>query len=325
VKVLTFKPSEVYKGDAPAQVSFRIDNGDFEPRGAYLVFVRPARNMAWGAIGREEYGMIPLTDKTREAVLQRLAAHLDASDAKGRAARLMADFRGWVKRLKTDAIVDLYLEPALLDHVTDADRSLLLKSLSDPTLRDFFRLEIPGLVVTAGRIGGPAAFDAIDAALSDPLVLAYIPAFKMAMESLDAGFVSKTLLARFEAEKKASRLPAYITLLAELKVQGAFARVTALLDHEESLVREFAILGAGDLHNPASVKTLEPVLLDGERSLRERKLAVVALGYCGDPAGVDLLVKTEGETKDAALKAFIQTFRRYPARTRALLLKEKRS
>jgi len=322
VKVLTCKPKEIFKGSPVEQVSFRIDDGNWVPHGEYLVFAVPARLSPWGVLGGQEYGMIPLTKETRDSILATLDAHLHG-DAENRAKTLVAGFQGWIERLKRDALVDFYLEPALLEHLTDAQRGLFVSTVAKPALREFFRPELHALMVNVGRIQGRAAFDALVGILPDKEALTVIPAFTKAFESMDPAFVAKNLNARFQAEQNAKVLPAFIAILAELKLQVSFDRVRLLMSHENKLVREFAILGTGDLGTHGSVNALAPVLLDAERPLRERKLAVVAMAYSGDPAGVDRICEFQEKTGDDALREFIQTFRKFPARTRALLLKGK--
>jgi hypothetical protein len=315
------KVAEVLKGEPWTEVELQIDDPDKLPSGTFLGFAMAGKNGTWILLGSEEFGAIPLTPQNEAAFRGAVSVHLDAKNPKARATALMAAFRGNVARLRSDAVVDLWRESALLAHVAGADRDALTAVLADKALRCAFNGELPCLIEVTGRVGGDKAFESLASFLRERESLVYAHYVVRGFGALDRAYLTGPLLQRFGQEKDTTALAGQITVLAGLKVVQAFNRIASHASHADATVRKFAILGLGDLGGTPSVAALRGVLEGDGRPLIERKLAVVALAGTGQPDGIRLICSTEETSDDPALKSFIHTFRRYPARTRILLLR----
>jgi hypothetical protein len=311
---------ETLKGTPPAEVVLAADDASWDPRGAFLAFATPRPGGAWRLAGDAAFGAVSLPAADREAILATARAHLQP-DAKVRARALQAGFAGPCDRLRRDAAVDLYREPALLAHWTDEEKAALAAPLATAEGREPFSGELPALVVLAGRVGGAAGLEPLVAFLRDPRGLPCAESFVQALGLMDRGFAVGALAEKFAKETEPEALPGFILALAGLKAEAARAKIGALAGHEDGRVRKFAILGLGDLGGAASVAPLASILGDEARALVERKLAVVALHQSGDPAGVQAICKAEETAGDPALRGFVKAYRKDPARERKLLLR----
>jgi hypothetical protein len=322
--LVVFRSTGSLKGEAPAEFVLRLDSDAKAPEGEVLAFLVRSESGAWALRGGPEFGLLLLDSACsaahRTALLDTVRAHLDRPAAQTRAKTLMAGFREGSPRLVGDALVDLYREPALLPLLKPEDRSELLAALSDPARRRDLAGELPALTITAGRIGGDAAYRALEAFLGDPSAVAFSGPLVKAFEALGPAW-REALLDRFGKESDPSVLRGFLTVIAGLKERAALNRFVELASSADATVRKFAIAGMGDLGGPDAVAALSAILSAGERPLIERKLAVVALAETGEPAGIRRLCDEETATTDAALRDFIAAFRKNPGRERILTLR----
>lgn len=308
------------KGIQRSEFALHLNDPAWKPAGPFLAFAVLCSDGNWRLAGGESFGAVPLEETSRDLFLQTVQAHLNREDAKARAAKLLEGFRSSVHRLRADAVVDFHLEPALLDHLDADGRSALLAPLRDASARAHLHRDMAYAVLNVGRIGGDDAFDALIAYLNEPEARPFSDPLARAFLGLGAAY-AQPFLVRFLEQTDAGALPAYITVAANLKLVAAGTRMTALASHADETVRLYAILGLGDLGDETSTAFLSELLRDEERPLQERRYAVLALGHALVPAGVQTLVEMETKAEDPALRKFIHAFRRYPARTRHLLLR----
>ncbi|MHC4778610.1 MAG: HEAT repeat domain-containing protein [Planctomycetota bacterium] len=311
---------ETFKGPEYPEVMLEIGNTSWNPEGKLLFFAVPNELGSFYLVGGSGFGAVRLSGDSK-AVIDTLKAHLEPADGESKAKILMNGFKSTNHRLQGDAVVDLYREPSLLVHLTARDKGDLLAAMEDEASRANFRSELPYFIALAGHVGGNGAFDALCEVLTDPHTLCYASHVTHTFSKMDVKSVVANLLDRFGKEKGAGALPGLITALAGLKAEEARDRISSLTRHGDGLVRKFAVLGMGDLGGEPSVTFLGSMLDDRDRPMVERKLAVVALAQTGLPSGIRAICKAE-ETDDQEFLTYIRKFRRFPARTRALLIRE---
>jgi hypothetical protein len=319
-----FRVTETLKGAALEEFTLRFDPEAAVPQGEVLAFLVRTEGGGFGLRGGEDFGLMlldsPCCAPHRTAILDTVRAHVDRTAVAARARLLAASFREGPERLRADAVVDLYREPALLPLLPSEDRAALLGALSDPAQRQALWPELTALAVVAGRIGGEAAYRALEAFLGDPSAVRCAGGLVKGFEALGPAW-REALLDRFGKEADPSVLRGFLTVLAGLKERAALNRFADLASSSDATVRKFAIAGLGDLGGAEAVAALSAVLSAGDRPLIERKLAVIGLAETGEPAWIRRLCDEEGATTDPDLRAFIAAYRKDPGRERTLTLR----
>lgn len=141
--------------------------------------------------------------------------------------------------------------------------------------------------VALGRIGDPAATDALLIAMADPF---------------NAGTAASTALGRLEPPPVDRLIEAArdgdpwrraraVVALGECGAAEAFDAMVALLDDPEVAVRRAAAAAFGKLRDPRAVAPLTALLSRKDESTFVRSYAAVSLGSLKDRSSVDALVR----------------------------------